>query len=332
MAEGRRGGAKASERLRRLLVIVPYLVRHPGAQIAEISRLFGVCEAELLEDLDRLFMSGLPPYGPGDLIGVDIEDGRVWIDMADYFSRPLRLTRPEALALYLRGTALAATPGLAEASSLASAVAKLGRALGPEALGELAAHVEATEGGRPADALETLRSAVERRERLRIEYYAQSSTETTEREIDPEEVFLAIGSWYVVAWDHRSGEERLFRADRIRTAVPTGERFEPRGLRGAGRPLYTPSERDVAVRLRLGPSARWVAEYYEVDAADELPDGRVEVLLPAARLEWVARLLLRLGPDAEVVAPEVLKDRVRDEAHRTRKRYVDSSPDTVSAR
>ncbi len=330
MPDARSGGARASERLRRLLVIVPYLVRHPGTEVAELGRLFGVDEAELLEDLGRLFLSGLPPYGPGDLIGVDIEEGRVWIEMADYFSKPLRLTRPEALALYLRGTELANTPELEQSSALASAVEKLGEALGPGTLGELAGHVEAAGGGRPADALDAVRAAVEGRERLRIRYYAQSSAETTERDIDPEAVFLAVGRWYVVAWDHRSDEERLFRADRIRSAEPTGERFEPRGLEGAGRPLYTPSERDVDVRLRLGPDARWIAEYYATDDARELEGGGLEVTLPAARFEWIARVILRLGRDVQVIEPEVLKDRVRDLAHRTRKRYLDSSPDTVS--
>jgi proteasome accessory factor C len=311
-------------------VIVPYLVQHPGTEIGELGRLFRVDEAELLDDLGRLFLSGLPPYGPGDLIGVDIEDGRVWIEMADYFSRPLRLTRPEALALYLRGTALADTPGVADSSALASAVRKLGDALGREALGELAGHVEAAGGGHPAGSLDVIREAVERLERLRIAYYAQSTAETTEREIDPEEVFLAIGRWYVVAWDHRSGQERLFRADRIRWAVPTGERFQPRGLLGAGRPLYTPSERDVDVRLRLGPDARWVAEYYATDETLELDDGRLEVSMPAARLEWIARVVLRLGKDVEVVEPAALKDRVVELASRTQRRYVDSSPDIAS--
>ncbi len=332
MAERRPSAARASERLRRLLVIVPYLVQHPGTEVAELGRLFGVDEAELLEDLGRLFLSGLPPYGPGDLIGVDIEDGRVWVEMADYFSRPLRLTRPEALALYLRGTALAATPGVAESSALASAVRKLGNALGPGTLGELAGHVEAAAGARPADALDAIRAAAERHETLRIEYYAQSSAETTEREIDPEAVFLAIGHWYVAAWDHRSNEERLFRADRIRSAEPTGRRFEPRGLEGAGRPLYTPSDRDVDVRLRLGPEARWVAEYYEVADVRDLDGGRLEVTLPAARMEWIARVLLRVGDDVEILEPQGLKDRVRELAERTRKRYLESSPDTVSAR
>jgi proteasome accessory factor C len=313
---------KASERLRRLLVLVPYLVRHPGTSVEEATRLFGVSEQDLLADLDLLFVSGLPPYGPGDLIDVDIQDGRIWIGMADYFARPLRLTRAEALAIYVRGAGVAAVPGFDEASDLASALGKLAAGLGPDALGELPERVETASGGGEVETLGELRRAVAEHERLRIEYYAASAAETTAREIDPEEIFFEIGHWYVVAWDHRSNAERLFRADRIRSVAPTGDRFEPRGLLGAGRPLYTVGSDDVAVILRLGPEARWVAEYYETVRDTELDDGRLEVELPAGRLEWVERLLLRLGSDAEVVAPGGLGERVRELAGRTLERYA----------
>jgi proteasome accessory factor C len=161
---------------------------------------------------------------------------------------------------------------------------------------------------------------------VEIEYHAVSSGETTVRRIDPEEVFHAIGNWYVAAWDHLSGEERLFRADRIRKASPTRERFEPRGLAGAGRPLYTPTPEDVTVTLRLGPGARWVAEYYATERAVPGEDGSLEVELRTSRLEWMARLLLRLGTDASVLAPDVLKDRVRALAGGTRERYELTSP------
>jgi proteasome accessory factor C len=312
--------AKASERLRRLLVVVPYLVRHPGTSVAEATQLFGISERDLLADLDLLFVSGLPPYGPGDLIDVDIQDGRIWIGMADYFARPLRLTRAEALAIYVRGAGLVAVPGLDEAPALASALGKLAAGLGPEALGELPERVETTAGGE-VETLGELRRAVAEHARLRIDYYAASAARSTEREIDPEEIFFDIGHWYVVAWDQRSEAERLFRADRIHSVTRTGERFEPRSLRGAGRPLYTPGRDDVAVILRLSPAARWVAEYYETVREAELDDGRLEVELPAGRLEWLERLLLRLGTDAEVLEPEGLQDRVRELARRTLDRY-----------
>ncbi|MDP8957266.1 MAG: WYL domain-containing protein [Actinomycetota bacterium] len=320
----RRSG-KASERLRRLLVVVPYLVGHPGTEISEVTRLFGIKEGELLEDLNLLFVSGLPPYGPGDLIDVQVEEGRVWIGMADYFARPVRLSRAEALALYLKGKALLGAPGLEEAPVLASALEKIERGLGPEILERLAGRVEVGDAGRIAEALSTVRRAVEAQERLQIEYYSATRDELTTRRIDPEHLFSAIGNWYVVAWDHLAGAERLFRADRIRSAQPTGETFEPRGLPGPGRPLYTRTEHDIPVRLLLRPPARWVAEYYEIERVKQAEAGAIEVTLPTKDLAWVAKLILRLGGEAKVVEPGELADMVTDAARRTLRLYQKST-------
>ena len=297
-------------------MVVPYVVQHPGARLRDIAETFGVGEDELVEDLNLLFVSGLPPYGPGDLIEVQIEDGRVWIDTADYFSRPLRMSRSEALALYLQGKALLGTPGLPEAAALRSALAKLEERLGPETLGRLAGRVESAEDGHRADTLDELRRAAAGHERLEIEYYSASSEEVTDRVIEPEEVFSALGNWYVVAWDTRAQGERLFRSDRIRKAWATGETFEPRGLAGAGRPLYSRSDQDIRVRLLLEPGARWVAEYYQAESAKERRGGRLEVVIPTKRLPWLARLVLSLGHEASVLGPPELDEAVREVARK----------------
>jgi proteasome accessory factor C len=314
--------SKASERLRRLLTLVPYAIQHPGTTTKELSERFDVDEDDLLRDLNMLFQSGLPPYGPGDLIDVLIEDGQVWITMADYFSRPVRLTRSEAVALYLQGKALLGTPGLPDASALASALTKLEQALGEETLGELAGRVAAAEGGVPAgEHVERLMDAARDHERVEIEHYSAGRDEVRTRRIDPEEVFSAIGNWYVVAWDHLEDDERMFRVDRIRTVTPTGERFEPRGLEGAGRPLYSRSDQDIPVKLVLKPAARWVAEYYETGSSREGSDGALEVTLPTRQLNWVAKLVVRLGGEASVVAPDELRELVREVAERSLDRY-----------
>jgi proteasome accessory factor C len=318
----RRQSARAADRLRRLLVVVPYVVRHPGVPLAELTQLFGVGEAELLEDLNLLFVSGLPPYGPGDLVDVQIEDARVWIGMAEYLSRPLRLTRAEALALYLKGKALLGAPGLQEAPHLDSALAKIEEGLGDDLLSGLAGRVAVGAGGRAAAALARVRTAVEGHERVEIEYYSASRDELSTRRVDPEHVFSALGNWYVVAWDHRSEEERLFRADRIRAVRSTGETFHPRGLPGAGRQLYTRSERDTTVRLILGAAARWVTEYYETERVLTRPDGSLDVSLPVKDLPWMAKLILRLGGEAEVLEPPELQAMVRDMAVQTLARYL----------
>jgi proteasome accessory factor C len=303
-----------------MLTVVPYLVNHPGTSLGEAAALFGVEPSQLRRDLDLLFMSGLPPYGPGDLIDVEIdEDDRVWIRMADHFARPLRLTRQEALAVYLRGTELLATPGLPDAPALSRALAKLRDTLGPETLPE--AGIEAADVGAPPAHLDTVRQAATERARLRVEYLAASTGVLSTRQIDPEVVFAGLGAWYVAAWDADADSERLFRIDRMRRAERTGERFEPRGLQGAGRELYTPTAADVPVRLRLRPPARWVAEYYATTDLVDNDDGSVDVTLPAKQLGWVARLLLRLAPDAEVLEPADLSGEVSALARRTLERY-----------
>jgi proteasome accessory factor C len=307
---------KAAVRLRRLLVVVPYVVQHPGVGLGELAEAFGAQQDDLVEDLNLLFVSGLPPYGPGDLIDVQIEDGRVWIDMADYFARPLRMSRSEALALYLQGKALLGTPGLPEAPALSSALAKLEERLGPETLGRLAGRVETAEDGHPAETLDLLRRSASESERLEIEYYSASSEETSTRLIEPEEVFSALGNWYVVAWDPVAEGERMFRADRIRTARGTGERFQRRGLAGAGRPLYSRSDEDIRVRLLLGPRARWVAEYYETESSTERKGGQLEVVIPTKRIPWLARLVLSLGEDAIVLGPPELEEAMREVARK----------------
>src|SRR5436853_4079379 len=304
-----------------MLVVVPYLIQHPGTTLDDASDVFAIPVPQLRRDLEQLFLAGLPPYGPGDLIDVDIdEDGAIWIAMADHFARPLRLTRQEALAVYVRATELAATPGIPVAPALTAALAKLRAALGPEALGE-AAGIAGAEPGTPPESLDAVRDARESHQRLRITYVAQSTGERTERVVEPEEVFASAGHWYAAVWDADVDDERLLRIDRIESVAPTGERFSPHGLQGAGRPLYTPSDRDLDVRVRLHPPARWVAEYYLAREVSEMPDGSLEVTLPTATTQWPGRLFLRRRPDADVLEPAGLRDEIVAQARETLTRY-----------
>ncbi len=313
--------SRASERVRRLLAVVPYVVQHPGVETKTLTELFGTSEKELADDLGHLFMTGLPPYSPGDLIDVQIEEGRVWIRMADQLSRPARLTRAEAVALYLRAKALIGTPGLPEVAALSAAVAKLETGLGRETLGELSGRVETDAGSGPPSALTTVREAAERHERLEIEYYSASSDQMSRRRVEPEAVFSALGNWYLAAWDEPSDEERLFRVDRIRSAEPTGQWFDPRGSAGSERPLYSRSGSDTRVRLLLGPGARWIAEHFEVEGESER-DAGLEVILPARRLEGLAKVVLVLGGEAEVLEPSELREMARDLGERTLALYI----------
>ena len=85
-------GNTARTMLRRIVSIVPWIAGRDGPTIDEICQRFGIDRADLLADLDVVFMVGIPPYTPDELIDVIIEDDRVWITLGRYFTRPLRLT------------------------------------------------------------------------------------------------------------------------------------------------------------------------------------------------------------------------------------------------
>ena len=315
MARGGKGTPPA-ERLRRLLLVVPYIIQNPGVQIDAVAAKFAVPRDELIEDLGLLFITGTPPYSPGDLIEVDIdEDDGVTITMADYFARPFAMTRPEALDLSFRVRAAAAA--MPEDATLAAALAKLEATLGDEGA---AVRVDTMPVDAP-DHLEAIAAAVAEHRVLEVTYHAASSGARSVREIEPEEVFLGIGAWYVDAWDRSRDAERLLRIDRISEVRATGETFAPRGLRGSDRPLYRPSEDDLAVRLRLAPPARWVAEYYTVEDPEEVGEDLL-VTVRSSHRAWLLRLLLRLGPHAEVIADPAVAADARRLAEAIRDRYV----------
>jgi proteasome accessory factor C len=96
-----RGGQPraSADRLGRLLNLVPYLLARPGIAVADAADGLGITERQLREDLELLWVCGLPGYGPGDLIDMALDGDRVTITYDAGIDRPLRLTQDEALAL-----------------------------------------------------------------------------------------------------------------------------------------------------------------------------------------------------------------------------------------
>jgi proteasome accessory factor C len=304
----------AAVRLRRLLTIIPWIVDHQGSRLDDLASRFGLNVAELERDLELVPFCGLPPYTPDRLIDCEIVDGRVFLRFAEYFARPLRLTPAEGFALLAAGQALLAVPGADEKGSLASALGKLAGVLG-------GGDGMAVELG-TARYLDPLRAAAGHGERVEIDYYTFGRDEMTTRRIDPRAVFAAAGQWYVDAYCHRAQDDRLFRVDRVRGVRPTGEQFDagPAGG-GAGGGVFHPRPSDRRVKLLLNAEAGWVAESYPVESVEEMPDGRLRVVLVASERAWLERLLLRLGPAAEVVDPAEVRAEAAEAARRLLARY-----------
>jgi predicted DNA-binding transcriptional regulator YafY len=286
-------------RLRRLLSIIPWMLDHQGSSLATIAGRFGLSEAELERDLELIPFCGLPPYSPDRLIDLEIVDGRVFLRFAEYFARPLSLTPGEGFSLLAAGRTLLAVPGGDPDGSLASALEKLAGVLG--ATGGLAIELE------PGRFLDALRAAADAGEQVEIDYYALGRDALTTRVIDPHAVFAAGGGWYVDAWCHSAGDDRLFRVDRVRGVRPTGRSFDRDPDRAVSpRSVFHPRDSDPRITLRLASEATWVTESYPVESVESDAGGHLRVTLAVSEQAWLERLLLRLGPAAEVVAPPTL--------------------------
>ena len=109
--------------------MLPWLMERESTPVAEVAARFQLTERDVVADLERVAMCGLPPYGPGDLIDLYIEDGVIHIGQRQFLTRPLRLSAPEGFALLVAGRAALQLPGGELAESLRSALDKLATAL-----------------------------------------------------------------------------------------------------------------------------------------------------------------------------------------------------------
>jgi predicted DNA-binding transcriptional regulator YafY len=308
-------GESATERLSRLLAMVPWLLAHQGVPLADAAAAFGVPERQLVKDLELLFVCGLPGHMPDDLIEADWEGGYVYVGNADAIARPLRLGVDEALALIVGLRALADVPGLGDRDALDRALAKLEAAAGAAAAPAGSVRVDLDAGTDPA-VVQACEDALRRRRRLHLRYLVPRRDETTERDVDPMRVLTVDGHWYLEAWCHRVEDVRTFRLDRVvdvqvlevdGTPPPTAR------SRDLGAGLFEPGPDDRLVTLHLAPSARWVVDYYPVESVSEQPDGLL-VGIRTADLAWLRQLVLRLGGAARVLDPPALAEDVRGTA------------------
>ncbi len=288
----------AGDRLRRVLAIVPWIVANPGRPMAEVAERFGVAEEELIKDLEVVWMVGLPPYTPDSLVDVVIEDGKVWINYADFFSRPLRLSSAQALALLASSDALLSMPGTDPDGPLARALDKLGAALGSRSDDSVDVDLGAAEAGM----LSELRQAASEGTEVEIDYYSYNRDDQSTRRIAPWRVSSSGGHWYVEAWCHSADGERIFRVDRIEGCRPTGEVSVYRPDDGEpSTEVFHPRPSDPRVTLRLQPRAGWVTETYPCQDITVNDDDTIDATLVVTAVPWLERLLVRLGPDVELV-------------------------------
>ncbi|MCF2527108.1 helix-turn-helix transcriptional regulator [Yinghuangia soli] len=317
----------------RLVSLVLLLRQHGRLSATALARELEVTPRTVLRDVEALSAAGVPVYA---------ERGRNggFALLPGFRTELTGLNHDEALALLVAGSRRGAQMfGLGTA--LASAMRKVVDALPEEqravAAGaarrllvdpetDLLARREAAEEV-PDAVVSEIRRAVFSGHRLRIRYAAVDQKPKW-RTVDPVGLVTVRGQGYLLA--AREGEDRTYRLSRIAAAQETAESAERADRVDLARAWQDRSTQfrtggdQVAVLLRLDPARRkelaGTALAVFGEEADE--DGllRLEATFQDARhAVWA---LWQLGPGAEALSPQWLRDSLRERAAALAARYA----------
>jgi predicted DNA-binding transcriptional regulator YafY len=316
-------------RASRLLSILLKLQSRGRMTAQALAEEFETSVRTIYRDIDQLSAAGVPVYA-------DRGRGGGFQLMEGYRTQLTGLSSAEAETLFLAGLpGPAAQLGLGDA--MATAQLKLLAALpaeGRKGAARVASRFHLDPIGwfrsaEHADVLPTLALAVWNARKVRVRYDAWSGV--VDRDLEPLGLVLKAGVWYLVARARREGAPtaRTYRVSSIETLALLDDSFErPEDFDLAG--YWQAWATDFETRLyrgeatlRLSPAGlkRLCAVSPEVDLTGrvaETPDadGWVQVTLPIGSLDHAAGEILKLGAEAQVLAPADLRERMGEIAGR----------------
>ena len=189
------------------------------------------------------------------------------------------------------GASVLALPGSEPDGALATGVAKLAAVLGVDA--EQVLDIDL--GAAPPEVVSVLRAGIAGARRVRLDYYSYGRDTRTVRDVDPYVLQSQDGSLYLQAHCRLAGGQRLFRVDRIASAVLLDEPADPPS-EPLHDELFRADDADPRVVLELPAAAGWVREAYPVEAAEVRADGTSRVTLAVSAAPWLERLLIAPRP------------------------------------
>jgi proteasome accessory factor C len=309
---------RADERLQRLLMAFPLMADEPKLTVEQIATRVGTDAKVLTRDFASLERYDTPA-GWVDTVQVFIQQGQASMT-SSHFKRPQKLNRPEMLALDLglgmlqQELPVDERPVIARTRQALKVLAVRRPATGSE--GARREDTVTVEGAREPElaTLALLQSALERKHVVALHYQRPDEAQPSVRRVRPYALVRADANVYVVAWCERATALRVFRLDRVLGATATNEAYDipadfslAQVLQHGG--VFKRDEGvDDALVVRYSPQvARWIAERTGKSVA---PDGTLDVSYPLADEAWAVRHVLQYGPDARVLAPAGVKERV----------------------
>jgi proteasome accessory factor C len=276
------------EQTARLLDLVPFLLTHPGIALGDLAQQFGVTEEVILDDLNTLWMCGLPGYTPLELIDLEFDSGYVTIRNADPLAKVRALGSSEMVALALGLDLL--LNGLGD---LPAEVTDRIKQLSQRVRSVIGSQITITEAAQ-SQARAVIERAIAERANVLIAYFSPQSDEVKERVISPFGFFVEGSFEYVEAFCELAGATRTFRLDRVKTASPD---LLPRVTATSKEISTTP----LVTKARITRGDRSTAESLGL-SPNEVTIGE-PLSLTAYSVDWLTRTALSSCGDLLIVSP-----------------------------
>lgn len=296
-------------RIDRLFGILLILQNQPRVRAQDLAERFEVSKRTIYRDITALSEMGVPIVSlPGE--GYELMEG--------FYLPPLIFTDDEAMALFLGAKLLIQQAAGALTLKAEQALAKLAVALPQETRQRVEALIGIIGFITPPDRfnldepqLITLQQAIQQQRVIHLRYHSYTQNETTERDIEPHQLFYSDGTWYVTGYCRLRQGMRSFRLSRIEKLIVRPDTFTKHLVE-------EPEPEFVTVQIRFSEAvARWVRErqHYAFQQEEVLPNQQgVIMIYQLGSLSEIVPWVLSWGATAEVLTPQELREQLRQEA------------------
>ena len=291
----------AANRALRTMDLIPFILENPGISIENLAKQFSVTEKQIEDDLQLVFMCGLPGYTPYELIDLVFEDGVVSIIDPQVLDKPRRFSKSELVVIVL-GLQI-----LGELNNSNSVRANHIKALSDKImrLGN-SNSVLINSGQNNSPYVDIVLNAISLRKSLIIEYHSMIKDEITNRIILPRYLYFLNGNLYLNALDLDAKADRVFKLNLIKKCEV-----------GSATENQTYENNEYAIQVVLDIDKQFV-NFIERNSSvitniQENKDSyRVDLMV--SNMEWLKRSILSYSPGITVISPVLLATEVREVA------------------
>ncbi len=302
-------------RTARALDLIPFLLSHQGISIEELAAEFAVTGEQIGDDLNLLFVCGLPGYTPLELIDLSFESGYVTVTDPQNLQKPRTLTVEETAALIIGLDAL--RESLSHSEETLKRIVTLQDKLRTSNHSEDTTARFALDIGVPSKYLPIIERALLSKSDLDIEYLNLTKDELKSRRITPIYIYSQENGLYLNAWCHLASGERNFRVAQIQSAEPVTTYAEDSAKRFAGdrEPIHVTLEIRAKANLFIEENSKVIDKETTITTNSTIIEIRVWDEL------WLLRSVLAYSGAIKIEAPLNLAKKVKEIAENALKLY-----------